>query len=378
MKVALVHDYIKEYGGAERVLESLHSIYKNAPIYTLLYTPKFLGPHRQRFKDFDIRTSIVQYLPFKEKLISPLRIIAPFLFKMFNFEDFDLIIVSSTGAYIPNMINKKKAIQVCYCHTPPRYLYGYKTAREWKKNLIFKVLGEIANHFLRILDFKAAQNVDLFITNSKNTSLRIKKFYRRDSKVIYPPVVFKNSENYQRPLEKGEYFLAGGRLARPKNIDLIIKAFAQNGKLLKIFGRDFAGYGDELKKLLSKKTENIEFLGEVGDGEKITLMKGSRAYIIASEDEDFGITPLESMAEGIPVISYKQGGMIETVIDGKTGVFFDELTVESLNDAIFRFSKEKFDSKFIREHALKFSEDNFKKRIQEFIKNLEKGEKVYA
>src|SRR3989344_1108428 len=195
MKIAIVHDYIKEYGGAERVLEALHEIWPDAPVFTSVYLPEFLGPHKDRFKDWNIRTSMAQRLPFKAKLISPLRIIAPILFKSFDFSGFDVVIVSATGAYSPNSIRTKNQerrtknpLQICYCHTPPRYLYGFATAREWKNNLIFRDFGELANHFLRLIDFKSSQNVDYFIANSKNVAGRIKKFYRKDSTVIYPPI----------------------------------------------------------------------------------------------------------------------------------------------------------------------------------------------
>src|SRR5258708_920178 len=149
MKVALVHDYIKEYGGAERVLEALHELYPDAPVFTSVYLPEFLGPHRERFKNWNIETSWVQNIPFKDKLISPLRLFSAFIFGSFDFKDYDVVIVSATGAYTPNMINKKSALQICYCHTPPRYLYGFATAREWKKNPILRIFGEMANHFLR-------------------------------------------------------------------------------------------------------------------------------------------------------------------------------------------------------------------------------------
>lgn len=188
MKIALVHDYIKEYGGAERVLEALHELYPDAPVFTTVYCPEFLGPHQERFRNWDIRTSVAQYLPFKDKLISPLRLVAPFLFRNWDFSGFDVIIVSATGAYCPNLIDKKSAKLICYCHTPPRYLYGYATARDWKKNPIFRVLGELANHFLRLVDFKSSQNVDLFIANSEEVKARIKKFYRKEAVVVYPPV----------------------------------------------------------------------------------------------------------------------------------------------------------------------------------------------
>jgi hypothetical protein len=133
MKIALVHDYIKEYGGAERVLESLHELFPDAPVFTSVYCPKYLGPHKTRFASWDIRTSWLQHIPWKEKLISPLRLFAPRAFSRMDFSSFDIVIVSATGAYQSNMIRKGSATQICYCHTPPRYLYGYATARNWKK-----------------------------------------------------------------------------------------------------------------------------------------------------------------------------------------------------------------------------------------------------
>src|SRR3989338_2535626 len=156
MKIALVHDYIKEYGGAERVLETLHELYPDASVYTSLYHPKFLGPHRERFRNWDIRTSWLQAIPFSHKLISPLRLLAPFAFQSFDFSKYDVVIVSATGAYSSNLIRirnnelgiKERTVHICYCHTPPRYLYGYATAREWKKNILFRVLGELANNIL--------------------------------------------------------------------------------------------------------------------------------------------------------------------------------------------------------------------------------------
>ncbi|MBI4097215.1 MAG: glycosyltransferase, partial [Candidatus Levybacteria bacterium] len=183
-----MHDYIKEYGGAERVLEALHELYPDAPVYTTVYLPQFLGPHKERFKSWIIKTSWLQKIPMKGKLISPFRILSPFVFRSFNFSKYDVIIVSATGAYFPNSLGKKKAIQICYCHTPPRYLYGYATAREWKKNIVFRIFAAIANHFLRMVDYDGSKNVDYYIANSEEVASRISKFYRREAVVIYPPV----------------------------------------------------------------------------------------------------------------------------------------------------------------------------------------------
>lgn len=384
MRVAIVHDYIKEYGGAERVLEALHEVYPNAPVFTTIYLPKFLGPHKNRFKSWKIKTSWFQYVPFKSKLISPMRILAPFLFKSFDFSKFDIVIVSQTGAYTPNLINKNGAVQICYSHTPPRYLYGYATAREWKRNSFSRVAGEIANHILRMVDFKSSQNVDYFIANSENVRSRIKKFYRKDAKVIYPPVDITRGPatrflpasapsatprsnsvravgNPSTPVTPHSYFLAGGRIAKPKHVDLIVKAFEELNLPLKVFGRSFAN-----EKLKSSKN-NIEFLGEVSDEEKYQLMANAKAFVFASEDEDFGITPVEAMAVGTPVIAYRSGGVLESVVDGKTGIFFDELTVGSLKNAIERFNNLHFDTEFIKHHAKKFSKDRFKREIRDFI-----------
>ena len=377
MKVAIVHDYIKEYGGAERVLEALHEVYPDATVFTSVYLPSYLGPHRARFKDWKIKTTWLQWLPFKAKLISPMRLLAPFAFRRLNFEEFDLIIVSATGSYFPNRIKKGKALQICYCHTPPRYLYGYSTAREWKRHWWFRLMGEVANHFLRIVDSNASDNVDFYIANSKNVARRIKKFYRRDSTVIYPPVDT-NIKNQKSNLKSSrDYYLAGGRLARPKKIDLAIQACTKLGLPLKIFGKEFAGYGDELRKLARLDSPSsarragptIEFVGEISDSEKYNLMHNAKAFIFPAEDEDFGITPVEAMACGTPVIAYRSGGVVETVLQGRTGVFFDEPTVESLTAAIKKFEKLKFDSDKIELHAQKFSKERFEKEIREFIKS---------
>lgn len=376
MKVAIVHDYIKEYGGAERVLEALYEAFPDSTVFTSLYYPKFLGPHEERFKKMKVKTSWFQFIPFGYKLISPLRLLSPFAFKCFDFKGYDVIIVSQTGAYFPNLVKKRSAKLFCYTHTPPRYLYGYKTAREWKNNILFRVLGELANHILRMVDFVASKNVDQFIANSEEVKARIEKFYRRDAVVIYPPVeaVVSNSASRVK-LEKNKlnadkldakrYYLAGGRLARAKGMGVIIDAFNLNKKPLKVFGKAFAGYGEELK---AKSGKHTEFLGEVTDEEKLDLMSNAKAFVFASYDEDFGITPVEAMGQGTPVIAYKSGGVKETVIDGKTGVFFEDNTPEALNDAIDRFEKMRIESSDCQKQAQKFSKVQFIKQIQNLIK----------
>lgn len=363
MKIAIVHDYIKEYGGAERVLESLHSIYPKAPVFTTVYLPKYLGPHRSRFEGWDIRTSWAQNIPFVGKLISPMRLFAPMLFKSFDFSKFDVVIVSATGAFLPNAINKKNAKLICYCHTPPKHLYGYETARNWRKNKFEELIGTLAVHFLRILDFKYSQNVDFYIANSEEVKKRIEKFYRRSSTVIYPPVEVK-IPNIQ--VKKGGYFISGGRIARAKHTDLIIDTFIKNGLPLKVFGKGFAGFEEEIKEKIGDH-KNIEFLGEISDERKSVMMAGAKAFIFAGRDEDFGITPVEAMMAGTPVISHRSGGPKETIIEGKTGVFFDEFSVENLSSAIRKFEKIKFNNTEIANYAKKFGRERFEDEIKKFV-----------
>lgn len=191
MKVAIVHDYLIDFGGAERVLLVLHEIYPKAPIYVSIYRPKLLGNFKENFKNANIRQSWFGKLPFAEKLISPLRFLLPLIWKSFDLKNYDLIISSSSWAITKGFDKKKNALEICYCHTPPRYLYGYDTSRKFKglmRNLV-SVYSAIVNHFMRIYDFKQAQKVDYFVANSKEVARRIEKFYRREAIVIYPPIV---------------------------------------------------------------------------------------------------------------------------------------------------------------------------------------------
>lgn len=363
MKVALVHDYIKEYGGAERVLEALHEIYPDAPIYTSVYLPEFLGPHKARFQKMKIHTSFFQYIPLNHKLLSPFRLVAALAFYLFDFSKYDVIIVSQTGAYFPNSIRKKGARQICYTHTPPRYLYGYKTARDIPNNLVVKGLMLFVFHFLRMIDFASSRNVDQFISNSSEVQARIEKFYRREATVIYPPTHVRANKN----VKKADYYLAGGRLARAKGIDVIVDAFVKNGKKLKIFGRGFAGFEDELKTKAKKNKAKIEFVSEVNDDEKLRLMAGAKGYIFASYDEDFGITPVEAMSQGTPVIAYKSGGVRETVVGGKTGIFYTRNTPDDLNTALEKFEKTRISQEACIKQAEKFDNKKFIASIKKIV-----------
>ena len=361
MKVALVHDYIKEYGGAERVLEALHELFPDAPVFTSVYCPSYLGPHKHRFANWDIRPSWFQHIPFKEKLISPLRLIAPVIFSAMDFSKFDLVIVSATGAYASNMIHKGTAVHVCYCHTPPRYLYGYATARNWKKNPCIRFIGERVNTLLRTVDKEASTHVDHFIANSHEVASRIKKFYKKTAVVVYPPVGVPSANT---SIKKEDFFITGGRLASAKHIDLAIQACSSLNIKLLVFGKSFAGYGEALKKIAGP---TVTFLGEITDDEKWKLISQAQAFIFPSEDEDFGILPVESMAAGTPVIAYKSGGVKETVIEGKTGMFFDELSKEAIIKTMRTFIQKNNDW----QHACQMQAKKFTREI--FLSAIKKN-----
>ncbi len=378
MKVALTHDYLREYGGAERVLEVIHEMYPETPLYTAYYNPEALGPNAKKFEGWDIRTSWFQHVPFANKLLSPFRIFAPLMFESFDLSEYDLVISSSSAVYFAkSVITKPETLHISYIHTPPRFLYGYTTSFNYKKHFITRIGGEIINHFLRIWDFEVSQRPDILVANSKNVQARIKKFYRRDSVVIYPSVdlgEFKSNK-------KGQYFLALNRLTRGKGTEVIIEACGKLGLPLKV-----AGSGPELVPLRQGYAgfKNVEFLGWVSDEERIKLLSGAKALIVASEDEDFGITSVEAQAAGVPVIAPRAGGYLETVIDpstssgrGATGLFYGGpglVTVEALVEALKKFNPKDFKAEDCRKNAEKFSVERFKKEFLELLdKNFKKG-----
>lgn len=362
MKVALVHDYLRDYGGAERVLEMLHKMYPSAPVFVAFVDKEKLGIHWQKFADWDIRESWLTKIPFYKKLYSPLRVFAPSYFQKFDLSEYDLVI-SSNNAYFSKAISAPNGVHICYCHTPPRSLYGYTTMTDWHKNWIFRVGGSLINHYLRIVDFEVAQKVDYFIANSKETQARIYKFYRRNSEVIYPPI--KVSEklptgDVQR--EQEDYYLHVGRIAKSKHVDLAIEACNSLGVPLKVG----AGKGNSyLESLAGPKTQ---LLGEVSDAELGRLYKNAKFLLFPAEDEDFGMVPVEAMGYGVPVIAHRSGGPLESIVEGKTGLFFNEFSSESLAKAIKKAQKIEWDRAKIHKHALEFGEKEFIQKIRTFVK----------
>ena len=361
MKIALVHDQLNEFGGAERVLLAMSEIWPEAPIYTAYYRKG--SPAWERFKGRDIRPSWVQHIPgFTTILHSPLRFLAPAIWNSFDLSGYDVIISSSSWYITKGFTKKGKAIEICYCHTPPRWLYGYPTSVNWQRYALVRAYATIVGFFMRQYDFTAAQRVNFFIANSGETQRRIRKFYRRESTVIYPPIDMPTARNVQR----GKYYLVASRLVGGKGLSLAVEA-AKNGNFpLKIVGEP-AGYADELETLKAHAGKNIEFLGYVSDEKLAVLYAGAQAFLALATDEDFGMTPVEAMSRGTPVIAFAGGGYTESVIDGKTGVFFREPTAEGLIGAIKKFGKMHIDPKECIAQARKFSTARFKKELTSFV-----------
>lgn len=357
MKVALVHDWLPFMGGAERVLTNFLEIYQDAPIYTTICNNSKL--------DFPLNEAniITSRLQKKEKEIKNHRNLFPFMptaIESFNLNEYD-VVLSSSSSVAKGVITKPDTMHICYCHSPMRY--GWEFSHDYAGKMAGKgsLKSKVLSYFLtciRLWDNVSADRVDYFIANSENVAKRIWKHYRRESVVIHPPVrcnLFNISDTDEN------HFLVVSRLQEYKRIDLAIEAFNELGLPLVIIGD-----GPDRKKLEAMAKDNIKFLGRESDEVIKDYYAKCKAFIFPGE-EDFGITPLEAQASGRPVIAYGKGGVLETVIDGKTGVFFYEQNKNALIDAIKKFENLSFDKEEIRRHSLKFDEKVFKDKISTFI-----------
>lgn len=364
MKIALIHDHLTQNGGAERVLEAFQSIWPDAPTYTLLYDEEKLGEH---FGHKDIRPSFLQKMPFA---LSKPRWYLPFMptaTESYDLSEFD-VIVSSASAFAKGIIPATNAVHICYCHTPTRYLWSdtHNYIQELKlPNIVKRLLPPILTG-LRTWDYHASSRVDHFIANSQTVQHRIKRFYHRDSDIIHPPV---DVDDFYISDKKKTYYLIGGRLVSYKRYDLVIQAFSKLNIPLKVYGT--GPMEAELKQIAGK---NVEFLGRVSNEHKAHLFANAIAFLHPQE-EDFGITPLESMASGRPVIAYGKGGALETVIDGKTGTLFTEQSWEEIADTVLHFRPEEFSPKDIRAHAAQFSLQRFHREMQSYVQDIWKNHK---
>lgn len=366
MKIALVHDHLLEFGGAERVLVALKKIFPEADVFVSAYNPKVVERWIPDFSTWNVKVSWVANIPFYHKLYSPLRFLAPYIWESFDFTQYDVVISSSGWFMAKGIITKPPTKHISYIHHPPSYLYYYQTAIEWQKYFIIKVYAHFINHFLRIWDFISSQRPDVLVANSQETKRRIQKFYRRDAQVIYPPVDIPKEEPSIKPVPDG-YYVTVSRLAFKKHIDLLIKAANTYKFPLKI-----AGTGRDLEYLKALAGPTVELLGYVPDEKLHELFAGAKAFLNASEDEEFGISAVEAMGYGVPVIAYASGGLKETVDEGKNGYLFDELSEKSLYGGVDSFenlsqSESEKMKRSARDSAKKYSAEEFAKQIKKLV-----------
>lgn len=355
-KVAFIHDYLVQYGGAERVLQALCELFPRAPIYTLLYDAEATG---RVFEGRTIRTSFLQRVPFALRRHRYYPLMMPLAVEQFDFSSFD-IVLSVSHSFAKGVITKPHTRHISYCLTPPRFLWdsSHQYIGEFTLPWPLKMFLPPFISYLRVWDANAARRVDEFVAISDFVRERISKYYLRESTVIYPPVSVENFSVSDKPRD---YFLMVGRLVAYKRFDLGIRA----AKTLRV-PLVIVGDGPEEKRLRHIGGSSVRFAGKVSDERLAELYRGARAVIFPQE-EDFGIVPLEAMASGRPVIAFRGGGALETVVEGKTGVFFDEQTPEALIVAMERVSVLAIDPEECRKQAEKFDVEVFKTRIGSLI-----------
>lgn len=359
MKIALVHDYLVQYGGAERVLEALAEIFPDAPIYTLLYDKEKMNG---ALKGKIVKTSFLQKIPFAKNHHRLFLALMPLAVENLDLSDYDLII-SDSSSYAKGIIKPANSLHICYCHTPLRYAWDYtdKYIEESSYSRIIKYFLPYIINFVKKWDFKAAQRPDYFIANSYFIADKIKKYYKGEADVIYPPVeIIHISQSTANSKEK-DYYLIVSRLMPYKRVDLAIEAFNELGLKLKIVGD-----GPDKERLEKIAKDNVNFVGTMHDGELAGFYENCKAFIMPQE-EDFGIAAVEAQMYGKPVIAFRSGGACESVIENKTGVFFNKQNKDSLISAIKKFEGLKFNEEEIKSHAQKFGKEEFKKKIKEFI-----------
>lgn len=350
-------------GGAERVVQTLAELFPDAPIYTLMYDQEKVG------RVFPAKRVICSHAQKKYQQLKKPQLILPYLrhaIESFDFSGFDLVISSSSG-FAHGILLPLDTKHICYCHSPMRYAWDYTQeyrkdkSRSWFKKPLSLLISKML-HSIRIWDFVCADRPDYYIAASHHVQKRIQKYYKQEAPVIYPPV---NIDRFNLTPKHDNFFLIVAALTAWKKIDLAIRAFNDLGKTLIIIGD-----GQEMAQLTKIAGPNIHFLGRQTDEVVTEYMQNCRAFIFPSED-DFGITPIEVMACGKPVIAFKKGGAVETIQADTTGVFFDEQNVESLKKAVSKYlnidGDQGFNPQFIRHHAEQFDQTRFIREMKDFV-----------
>ncbi len=360
MKIALVHDYLVQYGGAERVLEAFTELFPYAPIYTLVHDDKAM---RGMFRGKRIYTSFLQTLPFSRKHHRFFPPLMPLAIEEFDFTKYD-IVLSDSSSYAKGIITRPETLHICYMHTPMRYAWDdcQKYTQDFGFPSLVKRLVPFFMSPIRLWDKASADRVDRFLANSQFVGKRIRKYYHKEARVIHPPVNV-NHFYIAKPEERKDYFLMVGRLIAYKRHDIAILAFNRLGLPLKIIGR-----GPEMDRLKRLAGPTIEFLGRVPEADLPKYYAECRGFVFPQE-EDFGIVAIEAMASGRPIIAYRSGDIVEHMEEGKMGVYFNEQTAEAIVEAVSGFDESRYDSASIRNQALHFDKEQFKATIKDYVEN---------
>jgi len=353
MKVALVHDDLVQWGGAERVLAALSEIFPDAPIYTLVYdeSNQLLA---RNFQNKKIITSFIQKIPGWKSVFKALLPLHPIAFEQFDFSEFDLVI-SQTTRFAKAIITQPQTKHICYCHTPPRFLWHF--SGEGRKGSIEPLLS-----WLRYYDKVSSHRVDQWVAGSDNAKRKIGQIYRQPSEIIYPFVDLERFEGMTT--FNGGYLLVISRLNKYKRVDLVVSAANRLKVPLKVVGS-----GPELANLQNMAGPTVDLLGSVDEEILVLLLAGCQALVVAAE-EDFGLTPLEAQALGKPVVAYNKGGVLESVIEEETGFFFREQTVENLIAALQSLDKKGYNEEKCKQQAQRFSKERFNAQFKRLINSL--------
>ena len=355
LRVALVHEWLISWGGSESVLLSLARLFPDAPIFTAIWAPD--ERVREAFGKREIRPSPLQMIPGVRKLYRETLPLMPWAFGRMDVSDFDLVI-SSSHAFAKSIRVSPGAIHLCYCHTPPRYLWDLYES--YNSGFLGAMRGPILSR-LRLKDAEAARHIHTFVANSSYVADRISRSYGRESTVIYPPV---DIDHFSLAEGARTHYLAGGRMVRYKRFDKAIEVANRAGLPLVVFGD-----GPDMVRLKRLAGPTVNVLGLVSSERLADLIRQSHAFLFPGV-EDFGILPVEVQAGGCPVIALAQGGAVETVRHGETGLLYEDDSVEGLLDAIHQFEKKTFDPTTCRNNALRFNRPRFEKEITETIRTI--------
>lgn len=359
MKVALVHYWLVNFRGGERVLEAIGRIFPEADIFTHVFLPDNLP---ETLTERKVSTSFINSLPRAGKWYQYYLPLMPMALEQLDLRGYDLIISSESGP-AKGIIADPYATHLCYCHTPMRYIWDMRHDYMDGAGRLKKFICAPLLHYMRMWDVSASTRVDAFAANSLFTARRIEKYYRRDARVIYPPV---NAEYFHCEAKREDFYLIIGELVPYKRADLAVSACVKSGKKLVVIGK-----GPDLKKLSRNAPPNVTFMGHQPASVVRDHLARCRALLFPGQ-EDFGIVPVEAMASGAPVIAYARGGVTETVIDGVTGLHFHSQNADSLAEAIAAFERMTFDRTVLAEQAAKFSCEHFEQNMRSFIDDFHK------